>query len=238
MKRKYIFIIIFVLAFFINITNVNAAREICTRKAYSDAQMKAYNVKFSYELKFDDNHFPYFLISYTGLKEGIELRVGENSYTKSENGENGTITTVFQNTGGTYNFEFYGEYGYSCVGELLYTTPDIKLPKYNLYSEKDECIDYEEFSLCKKWYDGDIENDDYFYKKLEEYKESLKPQEEEKPEVIEEKEWYQKIIDFYMDNLIFTLPITIVIVLFIIIMVIKNRIKKKRRTKIDFDFRV
>ena len=130
----------------------------------------------------------------------------------------------------------YGEYGYACVGEFLYSKK-VKLPKYNKYSEYDDCIEYEEFPLCNKWYDGEIDNDDYFYQKLEEYKNSLKPA--EKPaNVKEEKNLFQKIIDFYMDNIAFTLPITIILALIIIVLIIRKIIIKRKRVKIDFDFKV
>lgn len=234
---KYILFAIFVsiLGMF-SFDNTYAAREICSTRAYSDLRTKAYNVSFSYELKFSDDKTPYFELTYTGLKEGVELRVGENSYTYSENGASSKISTSFPNTGGTYEFDMYGEYGYACVGELLYTKK-IKLPKYNKYSEYDDCIDYEEFSLCNKWYDGEIANDDYFYQKLEEYKNSLKK--EEKPvEIEEEKTLIQKIIDFYVDNIVFTLPITVILVLLIIVLIIRKIIIKKKRVKIDFDFKV
>lgn len=237
MKKKILVIVLFVLCGLFTYDNVYAAREICSTRAYSDLRTKAYGVSFSYELKFNEDKTPYFELTYSGLKEGVELRVGENSYTYNENGATGKISTTFQNTGATYEFSMYGEYGYACVGELLYTKK-VKLPKYNRYSEYDECIEYEEFPLCNKWYDGEITNDDYFYQKLEEYKESLKPVEEPIEEKEEEKDFFQKAIDFYVNNLIFTLPITILIVLTIVFIIVKNKIKKKKRVKIDFDFKV
>ena len=236
MKKKILVTVLFVLFGLLSYDNAYAARQICSTRAYSDLRTKAYGVSFSYELKFSEDKIPYFELSYSGLKEGVELRVGENSYTYSENGASGKISTTFQNTGATYEFSMYGEYGYACVGEFLYSKK-VKLPKYNKYSEYDDCIEYEEFPLCNKWYDGEIDNDDYFYQKLEEYKNSLKPA--EKPaNVKEEKNLFQKIIDFYMDNIAFTLPITIILALIIIVLIIRKIIIKRKRVKIDFDFKV
>lgn len=240
MLKKYskyiLFSLLIVVLGLFNSKGVYAARKTCTTRTYSELRAKAYAVNFSYELKFDEWNTPYFEVSYTGLKEGIELRAGENSYTYSENGASGKISTYFQNTGATYEFSMYGEYGYACVGELLYTKK-VKLPKYNKYSEYDVCIDYEEFPLCGRWYDGEITNDDYFYQKLEEYKNSLKPIEENDTKD-DKKTFIQKIIDFYIDNIAYTLPVTIILALLIFVLIIVKIIKKRKRVKIDYDFKV
>ena len=35
----------------------------------------------------------------------------------------------------------------------------LTLPTYNIYSEREECIEYEEFKYCNQWYKGKIESD-------------------------------------------------------------------------------
>ena len=210
---------------------VDAARELCTSDVLSEMRAKAYKTTFSYELKFDSENVAYFEISYANLSEGIEIRYGENVYSYDEKNPTGTIKTSFPNTGETYDIGLYAEYGYPCVGELLYTKK-VTLPKYNKYSELEPCIEYEEFPLCNKWYKGEIENEDYFYAKLNEYIDSLKEIVEEKP-IIKKETLIQKILRLYVENLIITLPMTILIFIFILFKVIKNIIRKRNRIKID-----
>lgn len=233
MKKNFKLLIIILFAFVVNgfgIIKVDAVREICTSKAYSDMVAKAYKTTFSYDLKFDNEGVPYFEITYANLDEGIEIRYGENVYKYDAKNSSGKIKTLFQNTGKTYSFELYAEYGYPCVGELLYTK-QVTLPKYNKYSQYEECIEYEEFPLCKKWYNGEIENEKYFYDKLNEYILSIAPPKE--PEVEPgNKSTFEKIISFYLDNLIFTLPITILLVLVSVFLIVRKIIINKRRVKV------
>ena len=210
---------------------VDAARELCTSDVLSEMRAKAYKTTFSYELKFDSENVAYFEISYANLSEGIEIRYGENVYSYDEKNPTGTIKTSFPNTGETYDIGLYAEYGYPCVGELLYTKK-VTLPKYNKYSELEDCIEYEEFPLCNKWYKGEIENEDYFYEKLNEYIDSLKEIVEEK-QIKKKETLIQKILRLYVENLIITLPMTILIFIFILFKVIKNIIRKRNRIKID-----
>ncbi len=209
---------------------VDAARELCTSDVLSEMRAKAYKTTFSYELKFDSENVAYFEISYANLSEGIEIRYGENVYSYDEKNPTGTIKTSFPNTGETYDIGLYAEYGYPCVGELLYTKK-VTLPKYNKYSELEDCIEYEEFPLCNKWYSGEIENEDYFYSKLEEYVRSLIPEEEEEEEKKEES-FIQKLVRLYIENLMITLPLTLLLVAVIVIIIIRRMIRKKNRVKI------
>ena len=77
----------------------------------------------------------------------------------------------------------------------------------------------------------------YFLEKLDAYKEAHKPIEPPK-EIVEEKNIIQKIIDFYTENIIFTVPITIIAVALIIFVIVRKIVRKKNRVKIDFDFKV
>lgn len=211
--------------------DVNAARVLCTSSTLSKMRSKAYGVKFDYEFVYDKNVGHYFKIHISNLTEELEVEYGGLTY--SYNPDKSVITMIPMFDGGaTYEFKIYAAYGYPCVGELLYTK-SLKVPKYNSYSEYEECIEYEEFPLCNKWYQGDIPNQAYFYKSLNEYKETLivdVPVEDEKespPTIIE------KILAFYVDNLIVTLPVTLIVIGGIIFVVVRSVIKKKNRVKID-----
>lgn len=226
MKKIIIVILITIFLVPINIY----AMPLCTSKIFSELKNKAYKVTFEKEFKKDENGDAYFEITATNLPEELEIYYAGTTYKKNTDNEVITINHHF-NPGETYTFEINVSYGYTCVGETAYKRK-VTLPKYNIYSENSACIEYEEFELCNKWYKGDIPDINYFVNKLEEYKKSLNPEEEIK----EEKKIFEKIIDFYIDNMIYTIPITIVVVGGITYFVVTSISKKKKRAKIDIDF--
>ena len=223
-------LILIIALFLIAIPKVDAARILCTTSNYSDMKAKAYKTNFSYEfIQTEDNDY-YFEIYATGLPEGVEISYGGITYSYKE-GKN-VIQLLPRFEGGkTYSFNLYAATGYPCVGELLYTKK-ITLPKFNTYSLYRECVEYEEFPLCHKWYKGEIKSYDDFHKKLDAYIKSLekedKPQEQPK-----EKNIFEKIIEFYVNNLVITVPLTIIVVGGIVFIVIRKIYLKKNRVKID-----
>ena len=112
-------------------------------------------------------------------------------------------------------------------------TKKLDLPKYNLYSERPECIEYEEFPLCNKWYQGNIKSYEEFEIKLQNYIDSLKPV-EEKEDKKEEKGILQKLIDFYVEHIVYTGIVTVVVVVGLGYYIVKKLINRKNRVKIDF----
>jgi hypothetical protein len=227
MKKKVLLIIVFIM--FIIPNTVLAYREPCTTKNLNSLKNKAYNVNLSYELKKDESDRYYFEVNVTGLHPDIEVRYGSMSILYNENQTQQTVTT---NTGGNvkYTVDIYAASGTACDGTKL-TTKSIALPKYNVYSERDECIEYEEFSLCNKWYKGKIESDLYFSEELDKYIKSLK-----KPEPVDPSEKigpYDKVIDFIQDHLFLFIFIVAVIVIGIIYLIARAIIRKKNRVKID-----
>ena len=203
-------LLLIIALFIIAIPKVDAARVLCSTANYSDMKAKAYKTNFSYELKFTEDGSHYFKIYMTNLQEGIELHFNDVTYSYEPSKKYITLIPDFDG-GKTYTFNLYASSGYPCVGELLYTKR-FQIPKYNTYSTSEACIEYEEFPLCNKWYQGDIPNYNYFLEKLNEYKKSLEQQEEKIEEPKKEKNIFEKIIDFYMSNIVITGPITVLIV--------------------------
>ena len=204
---------------------------LCTSKKQSNLKSIAYKTELSYELKFDSEHNYYFEVSVTNMNKDVILIY--NGVVYESKGEDDVIVIDNKLEGGaTYEFNLYGGYDTACVEEYLYTKK-LSIPKYNVYSERDECIEYEEFYLCNKWYPGTIGNDEFFESELNNYIESLNAKEEEEKEEVIEKGLFEKIIDFYIDNIIITLPLTILIVGVVIFMVVRNSIRRKNRIKLD-----
>ena len=221
MKKSFI-VILFAMLFLQGTYNVDASG-ICSQSIYNNLKREAYNVSFGWELKFDEKHNSYFEVTVSNMNKNILLIFAGETYEVTDS-KPFILKTPLEG-GKKYEFKFYGGYDNPCVEEYVYTKY-LELPKYNKYSELEECIEYEEFALCNKWYEGEIKNETYFKEKLEEYKKSLeKP--EEKPPVEKEKNIFEKIIDFYLDNIMFTLPITVIFVVVIAVFVV-IKIRKSR----------
>ncbi len=170
MKKKSIIFLVFLLM--LSFTKVNAA-DLCTSTKHSNLKKKAASIKVEWELNFDEAHKAYFTVKLTDMDDDLLLKYNETFY-KPQNGE---ITLNNMLDGGTtYGFKIYGGYDTSCVEEYVFTK-NVKIPKYNYYSETKECKENPEFKLCDKFYDGTIENDTVFQQKLNEY---LKSDEYEK----------------------------------------------------------
>ena len=176
-----------------------------------------------------DNHNHYFGVTATNVSKDVLIKFNGSTYEPQK--DNDTIFIESRIEGGmTYEFNLYAGYDTDCSEEFLYTKK-LKIPRYNIFSEKDECIEYEEFKLCNKWYQGVI-TEDQFNLELEEYINSLK-KEEPVEEIKEEKSLFNKIIDFYLDNILIALPITIMIILLILYKIIITIVRRKRRIKLD-----
>jgi len=107
------------------------------------------------------------------------------------------------------------------------------MPKYNKYSKYEECIEYEEFPLCNKWYQGDIPDEEYFFEKLEEYKKTLvKPDE---PIVVAEKSFWDKVIEFYNENKVLSISVISIVSLSIVSLIVVKVVRRKKRVKIGID---
>lgn len=226
--KKGIIYCLFVTMLFLNVPNVEAAH-LCTGSKINDLKIKAYNSQIVKEQKFDENHISYWEITIYNVDKDILVIHNGATY---EPDKDGTIKLDTRFNGGIYyEINFYGGYETDCVEEFVYKKSEL-LPVYNYYSERDECIEYEEFPLCNKWYKGTIESEEDFLQQLEEYKESLKPKEEPKNDV-DNRNIFEKFIDFYLENKTYTVPITCVLGVLLVAYTIRSLIRRKNRVKLD-----
>lgn len=227
MKKNNIFLFLSFLMLMIPL-KVNGA-DICSSTKYTNLKREAFNAELKYDLKFDESHKSYFVVTIYNVSDNLIVNYNGSALTPDK--DNKIVIPTFFDGGSTYEIKFYGGYNTSCVEEYVYSKK-IVIPKYNVYSERDECIEYEEFKLCGKFYSGEIKNDTDFEEQLEEYIKSLEKKPHEEKE--EEKSFFEKIIDFYINNIIITGPITIIIILALIAYIIIKIIKRKKRVKIEF----
>ena len=226
--KKRIIMIIFL---FIMISPIRTnAIEFCTSRKYDKLKKTAYKTELSYELKFDSNNSHYFVIKADNVSKDVLLIFNGITYEPKKDNDSIVLETRVEG-GKIYEVDLYGGYNTACQEEFLYRKK-INIPKYNIYSERDECIEYEEFSLCNKWYQGVISSEEEFKSELERYIESIKPKEEEKKEEVR-KNIIEEIIEFYTDNIKITLPITIIVIIMIIYKIIVTIIRRRKRVKLD-----
>jgi len=189
---------------------------ICTKSIYAELKEKASNIKADWELKFDEKENHYFVVNLSNIDKDLMLIFAGNVYEPKDGKINMTIPLE---GGKNYEFKFYGAYYHPCVEEYVYTK-NLKIPKYNTYSKLDECKKYSDWELCDEWYQGEIEDYDDFYLKLEEYKKKI-----ESGEIVPKSKKEEKKI---------TLIILIVIILISIISFVLYKVidKKKKGYKV------
>lgn len=212
MKKRYSFIIfLFVMALLI-IPSMKVNAGLCTQKVYDGLAARAKKVTAEWNLYFDNNKQPYFKVKLGNIDSDLMIIFNEYNYVPI-NGE--VEINEYLMGGDIYKFKVYGGYDTDCVEEFLYAK-SVKIPKYNSYSEKEECKDNPEWKLCDKFYEGKIENDQDFYDKLNQY--------------INSGEKEKAINTTKKDD--FTVLIVIVIILFLVATYVffkshKNNSKKK-----------
>lgn len=228
MKKNNLFLLLVLFVLILIPGKVDAAK-ICTGKKLSDLKAKAYAAQPTYEFIKDKNE-NYFKVTVFNVDKDILVQSGGSIYEPDK--KNQVIIETYFEGGETYEIKFYGGYETDCVEEYVYSKK-LQLPKYNPYSEREECIEYEEFPLCNKWYSGDIESDEYFLEQLELYKKSITPSKEPVKEEVE-KNIFEKIVDFYMENIAITGPISVIVILVVIIVVVRKIIRRRKRIKLDY----
>ena len=197
MKKNKVITIFLFLFLFLPIS-VNA-EGLCTSTKFNKLKKEAFEAQLVYELNFDKEHNSYFTVDVYNVGPDVMMIFNSNIYLPDKDGHI-ALESVLQG-GGTYEFKFYGGYQTDCVEEYVYSKK-LKIPKYNPYSEREECIEYEEFPLCNKWYKVDIDSPEYFEEQLENYISSLRKDEPKKEEEVIEKSIIEKIIDFYVKNIL------------------------------------
>lgn len=199
--RKIIFGII---CFFLMISNINAA---CDDEEMIRLSKIANNVASNYYFNPQTQKFE---ITFTNVTKEIVI-------TDLINGEmyNEDIEFTLKNLeSGNYRFNITST-DISCTGDTL-VTKYINLPYYNKFYTSNDCKGIENYSYCKKWVKNEI-SESIFYKKVTDYKKSLK---NEKKKVVIEETLLDKIkkviIEIYVNYYYIILPLFITILCIII----------------------
>ena len=156
LKRNYLYVLLLLFAVLLVPQKVNAI-PLCTAKSKQEYINKADKITFKYEyVKEEDNDNYYFVIRATNVDQSLSIEYNDEEY-----GGMGTDNYIVFNQhftdNQTYKFKIKVEKGQICASETV-TFKSVKIPKVNIYSETDECIEYEEAPMCSRYYQGNFKN--------------------------------------------------------------------------------
>lgn len=228
MQKNLCLKVIVILFCFFAVSSVDAQE--CSTKELNTLKQLASNIKLNYELEddtYNESHKYNFLISTVNFNDSFYLvDMDGHTFRYVSNLEKDGIRGLRSvDEGITYKINVYASNKTNCVGTKI-VTKKIEIPYYNDYSQREECIGIEEFSLCQKYYSGYIESEEYFLEKVNEYKNR-----NNNPTIVEKSNFFGMIIKFISNNLIFVIPVAIILVGITVIVIIKV-IKSKKRTKV------
>ena len=226
LRRNYLYIILLLFAVLI-IPKKASALPLCTAKIKQQYITAAEKIKFSYEFIREDESY-YFQIKATNTDKNLIIEYNNYDYNGLGNDDYIVFDTHFKDNA-IYKFKIKVREGITCADETI-TYRTVKIPKFNKYSEYDECIEYEEAPICSRFYQGKIENIEDFRKQLKDYLAKIKEKQIE--DYKDERSLFQKISDFYMDHVIICGTLTFIVFAVIIALILKKFAKKKKRIKL------
>ena len=228
MKKRLLIVILFVMVLFLIPKNADAVG-ICPAKQLSKLQTEALKVKVIYNQERSYEDVTMFRFSVLNLSDNLEFEFNGSKYSGSKDTESILVNGLYEDNN-EYSFKIYSKDLKVC-GKAYLTTKKVTIPKYNIYSEYQECVEYEEFPLCDPWYDGEIKDSKDFLQQLGAYIESTKSKVEEYKD---ERSIFQKIADWCSDNIEITVVIVTILVIAITIPIaIKiNKIRKRVKVKL------
>jgi len=197
----------------------------CTEEEKKEFKKIEDEYKITYE--FDTETKDYNLFLYFPKTNLYSYAFTEEMFNKMELVENSTNVVKYPNVN-SGNHEFYVVGKTSSCNEVLKTI-EIKLPKYNKYSEDPLCNGIEEFVLCHPTYDKDIDYET-FVSRVNSYKKKLEKEEQQKTDDIVEEDDAAKTIKYIKENLLQIIIIAVFVIVVIITTILTfNSIKKSRR---------
>lgn len=201
---KYSKLIILLVLFVLCPKNVDAL--LCPNDEKVKYQEMAKNIAYTYDAK-EVKGKTVFSVTFSNMPSSLALMnpIGGKWYYSK--GKDLTISNLETNKNYRYDVYVTGDTG--CTDIVLYTL-NIVLPSYNKYHSDPACEGIENYKLCQKW-----ANVNYSYEewkiKIQEYKDSLIPEEEVKTSKEKRMSLIEKIIDVYADVYYIVFPIIIII---------------------------
>lgn len=228
LRRNYLYIILLLFAVLLIPQKANAL-PLCTAKIKQQYLDRAGKIEFKYEyIKEDGENDYHFTIRATNVDPSLVVEYDGEEY-GGMGADNYLVFNQYFKDNQTYKFKIKVQEGLTCASETV-TFKSVKIPKVNIYSETDECIEYEEAPMCSRYYQGNFKNFEDFQKQLHEYIEKTVKKKIE--DYKDERTFFQKVSDFYMDHVVVCGTITFIVFAAIIVLIIKKAMKKKKRVKL------
>lgn len=155
--KKYLLLIISLVSYFAFSSNVNAA--LCDKEHINQLKELANQVEIDYEYIVDndedgDGEFTtnMYYVGVNLLSSELYITDGKKKYYYNDS-EAGIIKLYYNS--GTIEFDIYSN---TCQ-DLILRTITINLPKFNIFSYRNECEQLKEYDLnvCDPWYQGSID---------------------------------------------------------------------------------
>ena len=199
MKKKILFGFLFLFVSFLTFIKVDAAT--CSVQEMNELKQLATNIKFNYELYseegYRDNYF--FNVYAVNFLDKFFIIFSEGDmYTYSKDLDiNGARYLDVFSAGNDLKFYIYASAETNCANRQV-AVKEVSLPYFNSYSLREECKGIEEFSLCQRYYNGNIKSEEYFLEQVQKYKKNGNSSNGN-------KNILDYIVDFISNNLILTL---------------------------------
>ena len=173
--KKILYAIIFIACFTFRINNIYAAKTdefLETHKKEAEKVTAKYQLDENYTDENGNKKNGMFIIEINNLTENLKVKIDDGDFIRYDKTDNGKLILNGVESG------IKKIYIYSVKVPTYLKTITVNIPKYNYYSEREECngISKEELDVCDKWYKYEL-NETTFLKKINEYK---KTQEENK----------------------------------------------------------
>ena len=173
--KKILYVIIFIMCFTFKINDIYAAKTdefLETQKKEAEKVTAKYQLDENYTDENGNKKNGMFIIEINNLTENLKVKIDDGDFIRYDKTDNGKLILNGVESG------IKKIYIYSVKAPTFLRTITVNIPKYNYYSEREECngISKEELDVCDKWYKYEL-NETTFLKKINEYK---KTQEENK----------------------------------------------------------
>lgn len=198
MKKILVFMLLIVLC------PIQTKALMCNNESKAKYNEMAKNISVNYEYQETENDV-IFNIKITNIPESFIIVDIKNNVTYKYRSSEIIIPNVSKNT--SYKFNVMKDDD-ACSWEIFYTHY-INIPSYNFYYKDEVCKGIEDYKLCNKWLNINMEYDEW-KNKIIEYKNSLINNDDE---IIddEEKGVFDILLDFYIEYYYIILPLVIVI---------------------------
>lgn len=174
------------------------------------------NIKIEYEYRTDTAMKGLFDIIITGVTDDVVIKENSKGWVHtSDSIVNGEIRLEAV-SGSDFKFDIY----YERCNNMLVDTINVNVPKYNYYSEFDECdgLDIKEVKVCDPWYQEEL-TDETFMDAIKKYNDSQK--QEEKEENLHDN--IKLILDFIKNNYIYMIGALVIIGVIVSVIIIKRK---------------